>query len=761
MTIKEQLSPTMNNNEFQNPGNKPVEELKLKYKSSDSSYEESIPALDQRWCNKDLVFTLYKPPPCKNSDGEYTLGSKEDWLERMSLLYDDMNCLLHLEYHRFWSEAIYNKRSLDGLSSFLQNAPPFYLRDQVPQDRDILKAIKNVQAVVFLVLMRLTRTKESEIAWMKKTTLGSILYNHFIISLPQLMEVSVIYANDNFKDVTELIDRVIEAQPKYINDIAKSAPFIFEVFLRFESQLSSADVDGDPSLISSSRTPISPVETVKLIYLMLDISCSLSTFLEVCPQASTVFHTQQLEHRIASFYENTISVLNRHLESNYKKGNVSEQYKNYQFKVNLSRHNLISTVHRCLTACLSLILEERDNLTDQELKQKVDSYLNTISECLVEHSFIRDYNAAFPIQRELTTLSDIYPDIDTLKCEFIVESVLSLCDLPVKKKKIKKSSTEEMGSGSSTSMTNNHISQQTSEACSDKKVAAGVELQSLITQVKDILPHLGDGFVSKCLEHFNFVSADVINAILEGSLPDSLASLDHEMPLIPPEFPEVTNGLPERVNVFDNDEFDVMTRDRIDTSRVHKGKRQDKHKNMFEMLDDKSHVNQLRDLYTQLSLVETVEHANEYEDEYDDTYDDVDVPVGNEGDTETEERRAFVIPRVLQQQQQQKLVAESSNYDEEDEEEESEGAKADQFIENPADIRARAEQRRQEMRGRGSGRSRAAFSRNDVVGKSKGQGQEKEVVISREYKNTNKAFRGNHNRRAMAAKKRRQGLLPS
>lgn len=29
----------------------------------------------------------------------------------------------------------------------------------------------------------------------------------------------------------------------------------------------------------------------------------------------------------------------------------------------------------------------------------------------------------------------------------------------------------------------------------------------------------------------------------------------------------------KRYNVFDNDEFDVMTRDHIDTSRVHKGKR--------------------------------------------------------------------------------------------------------------------------------------------------------------------------------------------
>jgi hypothetical protein len=35
---------------------------------------------------------------------------------------------------------------------------------------------------------------------------------------------------------------------------------------------------------------------------------------------------------------------------------------------------------------------------------------------------------------------------------------------------------------------------------------------------------------------------------------------------------EVSNAL-HRVNIFDNDEFDIMTQDQVDTSRIHKGKR--------------------------------------------------------------------------------------------------------------------------------------------------------------------------------------------
>jgi activating signal cointegrator complex subunit 2 len=35
---------------------------------------------------------------------------------------------------------------------------------------------------------------------------------------------------------------------------------------------------------------------------------------------------------------------------------------------------------------------------------------------------------------------------------------------------------------------------------------------------------------------------------------------------------ELVKGL-QRLNVFDNDEFDIMTRDDVDTSRIHLGKK--------------------------------------------------------------------------------------------------------------------------------------------------------------------------------------------
>lgn len=56
---------------------------------------------DKRWCNKDYKFALYLAPPSKCVDGEYIMGAKEDWIERMNLFIDDLSLLLSLDYHRY------------------------------------------------------------------------------------------------------------------------------------------------------------------------------------------------------------------------------------------------------------------------------------------------------------------------------------------------------------------------------------------------------------------------------------------------------------------------------------------------------------------------------------------------------------------------------------------------------------------------------------------------------------------------------------
>lgn len=57
----------------------------------------------------------------------------------------------------------------------------------------------------------------------------------------------------------------------------------------------------------------------------------------------------------------------------------------------------------------------------------------------------------------------------------------------------------------------------------------GVELDSLISQVKDLLPDLGEGFILACLEHYGYDPEQVINNILEERLAPALSQLDRSL----------------------------------------------------------------------------------------------------------------------------------------------------------------------------------------------------------------------------------------
>nr|CAD7262534.1 unnamed protein product [Timema shepardi] len=142
----------------------------------------------------------------------------------------------------------------------------------------------------------------------------------------------------------------------------------------------------------------------------------------------------------------------------------------------------------------------------------------------------------------------------------------------------------------------------------------------LCVVLEEINPHTTS---LKCLEYYNYSSESVIHALLESSLASSLADLDQSLPRIPLEAESKLDLLNsgERSNVFDNDEFDIMTRDYVDTTRIHRGKRVGKHKDLASMLNDKTHVTELGEKFKQLGLVDV------YEDEYEDTYDHVDISV--------------------------------------------------------------------------------------------------------------------------------------
>ena len=124
-----------------------------------------------------------------------------------------------------------------------------------------------------------------------------------------------------------------------------------------------------------------------------------------------------------------------------------------------------------------------------------------------------------------------------------------------------------------------------------RRILSGVELDSLITNVRDILPDLGEGFIEVALEEYDFNSETVINAVLEDNLTPKLRSVDRKKadrkPAQSRSTPSPKNAFEEEhKNVYDDAGFEGL-------KDFHVGKK-DTAKNVKSMLDDKSHVDKTR-----------------------------------------------------------------------------------------------------------------------------------------------------------------------
>jgi len=111
-----------------------------------------------------------------------------------------------------------------------------------------------------------------------------------------------------------------------------------------------------------------------------------------------------------------------------------------------------------------------------------------------------------------------------------------------------------------------------------------VEMGQLVSQVRDLMPDLGDGFIQMCLKYYDNSAELVINALLEENLPPHLIEVDRR--LGPPEEKLATTSL--RFNIHDGDEFDVNTNDAIDKKKVRLGKKNLSSKCTNSLLNNKS-----------------------------------------------------------------------------------------------------------------------------------------------------------------------------
>ncbi|KAL1602790.1 hypothetical protein SLS60_006211 [Paraconiothyrium brasiliense] len=336
-----------------------------------------------------------------------------------------------------------------------------------------------------------------------------------------------------------------------------------------------------------------------------------------------------------------------------------------------------------------------------------------------------------------------------------------------------------------------------------------VHRMSMISQIQDLFPDLGSGFVVKLLNEYNDNIEEVTAHLLEDSLSPHLANADRSEPLPSPSAtkphftPRPTPPAIERRNIFDNDEFDRLV---VDASRLHIGRKNAK-LTADTILSDRTTAP------TKSAIISALAAFDSDDDERDDTYDVEDVggtvdsaaPGPDEVDVDLRDKneealfRAYtstpdIFARDAESRRGKARTALKSETGMTDEAIEGWGlmmgrdpkrfrrlqAKFSAFSGQqtqlastswramPADSDAEGAEAGREGQGqrggrgggRGRSRGRGRGSGGRGGGNVAGVNDENGTQISRQRKEANKGSRANHNRRDQRARKMARGGLP-
>ncbi|XP_014397991.1 PREDICTED: activating signal cointegrator 1 complex subunit 2 isoform X1 [Myotis brandtii] len=714
------------------------------------------------------------PQGPEDRKAEDITSAVEEYLERATFVANDLDWLLALPHDKFWCQVIFDETLQKCLDSYLHYVPRKF-DEWVAPAPEVADMQKRLHRSVFLTFLRMSTHKESKDHFISPSAFGEILYNNFLFDIPKILDLCVLFGKGNSPLLKKMIGNIFNQQPSYYNDLDESMPTILQVFSNI---LQHSGLQGDGASSTPQKleergrlTPSEmPLPELKDIVLYLCDTCTtLWAFLDIFPLACQTFQKHDFCYRLASFYEIAIpelesAIKKRRLEDSRLLGDLWQ-------RLSHSRKKLLEVFHILLyQICLLPILESScDNI-----QGFIEEFLQIFSSLLQEKRFLRDYDALFPVADDVSLLQQASSVLDETRAAYILQAVESAWegvdrrkptdakDPPVAQDLNGVGATTEPVSGPASHPENSEEEECLGAAAALGPPVSGVELDSLISQVKDLLPDLGEGFILACLEHYGYDPEQVINDILEERLAPALSQLDRGLDR---EIkPDPTPLLASRHNVFQNDEFDVFSRDSVDLSRVHKGRR--KEENARSLLNDKREVAAQRQRYEQYSVVvEEVPlqpgeglsyRGDDYEDEYDDTYDGNQVGANDaDSDDELISRRPFTIPQVLRT----KVPTEGQEEDDEEEEEaEDEAPKPDHFVQDPAVLREKAEARRMAFLARKGYRHDSSAA---VAGSPRGHGQNRETTQERRKKEANKSTRANHNRRTMADRKRNKGMIPS
>jgi activating signal cointegrator complex subunit 2 len=744
-------------NVFKNPNKLPINQIHLEKKTielykgaylewSRSSDEQEarhfdrkvqvLPALSKCWLPESQQFFKYQPY-------NFTLSAEKNssFIKNNQLFLKTLHYLLSCNYHQFWCLVLFEPKIAICLHSFLLNPiVPYQIKNL---DEEAATVYLQVFSQLRRVYQRLTTFQETENEYMDDSVGLRFLLDKKLLNLPIVITLIVLYHETNLGFVNDLVSLYFDGgsvfRDKEIEEMMDQVVLTLEMI---GGHVCGFEAGAVIVPIAIEEKP--PIFSLDWIYstvdYLLNIMSALHMLLRFHKPAIAVALDKGIPYRLSYTYEKVFHQIYDYLIDRQELKDAPKLGEITYETIALGRSEFIDVYNMFVSYCLDKTLELSGDPVRQE--HFVEIYLKLLTSALEDEYFVCDYHERYDVAIQNEIFSSC-TELDPTRTDYILNCITALrrhnkiwktlkSDLKTFNKalekyarcrKIKNEVIQE--NGDAQPGPSNDIQQFNSTPPKDEDVENAIRI------VIDMFPHLGDSFVLQCLEAYNYQASDVITAILEENLPPHLVNIPFDSIRIPPE-PQPAEPI-----------------------LAYKGRKPD-YDDALKLLNDKRDLKEIKTY-----ILDGIQYTNEfdiYDDEYDERVDDASVPVRDQGSED-----------ILRFNPNYEDVVSDTSYSENEYDEKGEPVAAvagdkgkRNFCEDPAVIRARREaQRRNQGKGHSSGAKPKSQPKIDVVGKTKGQGQDKSVLHSRQKKNVQKSSRANHNRKGGAQWKRNKGMVPS
>lgn len=777
-----------------------------------------LPALDAQWITSRR-FSFYIFPPCKLADGNYVSGVKETWLEFMSNLLDDIWWLCELQYHKFWSQVIYDKSSMNGVKSFLHLAPLQKLYFRI-EDQEILSMYKRIKNAVFQFMKRLLRTKESDLNFMSKEKYKEIMSDNDLVPISLLFCLCTVYGKEK-ETVHALIRHSFEHNINLKLD--KVVLRSVQLFSRLKKKLKTAfhDLRRNVKYLDNASeahevTNVYRQCLLSTIQFMTNAVVSISNFLHIYKEGCDVFLNFDFDFNIIRVFKKLLVPAYQEVDVLFSNGQYQTTKDKIILMLDLTRFELM----KLFSLFLQASLEKMNN--DSSSLDVTQRFVKVMKFALKDETLIFNLNNLINIEELLDSVKNKSPsNVDLIgmdrvtqaitellsetnfnrimndECSFnkvhvFDDNVIYICEYVNNESDGNDSdhdrnrdyaleddatlSDDDSSDYSDWNINENsdyeyeiyledqHNEFETKENgligpfsnSTEKLKYSEVQIQTAISHIKDLLPHLGEGFIMMCLQHYNMDSAAVINAIFENKLPESLQTVDFTITTIPDYILEDLKSESE----------DMVDRHLDQPKSELKEFKKIEYTSYKEMFNDKKDINELKSIYEKFRNIEEDEI---YNDDVNDEEEEIPVAA-----LEVDPEGFYSEYAKLPAHNPNHMYEVEDHFEPEIEEDNEQTPSAVQnnknykslhFCENPEITRARAEQHRRNVEEKRHGKR--SYFQNSNYGKANAEktqmennedrsgGTNADISGERHRKTVYKATNANHNRKYLGDRKRR------